>query len=318
MSNSNNYTEKIKAVLLGLSIGDSLGVPVEFYDREDLKRNPVIEMQGYGTHNQPEGTFSDDSSLTFCLAEALTEGFDLKTIAHNFIKWYSQGFWTARGQVFDIGNATRQAIYKLMNCVSPELAGGKEDKDNGNGSLMRISPLLFYIKDKPIEERFEITRQVSSITHGHIRSIISCFYYLEFMRLLLMGKDKFEAYCELQSVLPSFLYSLKVDSTEINLFDRLFKGNIYELPESEIESSGYVIHTLEASVWCLLTTNNYRDGVLRAVNLGDDSDTTGATTGALCSLIYDIESIPIEWLNKLARRKDIEDLAIRLGNRCNM
>ena len=140
-------------------------------------------MRGYGTHNHPTGTFSDDSSLTFCLAEALTEGFDLNTIGKNFVMWYTEGYWSAHGEVFDIGNATRQAIYRLTEGVSPEQAGGKSDKDNGNGSLMRIAPLVFYTADKPIKERFEITKQVSSITHAHIRSVIACFYYLEFARL---------------------------------------------------------------------------------------------------------------------------------------
>lgn len=317
MSNSNDYLEKVKALLLGLTVGDSLGVPVEFYDREDLKRNPVIEMQGYGTHNQPEGTFSDDSSLTFCLAEALTEGFDLKTIAHNFIKWYSQGFWTARGQVFDIGNATRHAIYRLTEGVNPEQAGGRSSKDNGNGSLMRISPLLFYIKDKPINERYAITRQVSSITHGHVRSIIACFYFLEFARLLLLNKNKFEAYRELKSMIPVFLNSSSIDSEEIHLFNRLLTENIYELEEDEIYSSGYVIHTLEASIWCILRTSSYKDAVLLAVNLGDDSDTTGEVVGGLAGILYGLKSIPEEWLSKLARRNDIENLAERLGENCS-
>lgn len=315
MSNPNDYVEKIKSVLLSVSVSDALGVPAEFRSREELKHKPITDMQGFGTHSQPAGTFSDDTSLSLCLAEALTHEFDLNLIARYFVKWYDEGYWTAHGEVFDVGNATRHAICRLKDGVSPELAGGRESRDNGNGSLMRIAPLLFYIKDKLIEERFEITRQVSSITHAHIRSVIACFYYLEFARLILMGKGKFETYKELQSIIPSFLHSLNIDSTEISLFNRLFKEDIYELPESEIESSGYVLHTLEASIWCLLTTNNYRDAVLRAVNLGDDSDTTGATTGALCSLIYDIESIPIEWMNKLARRKDIEDLADRLGNK---
>lgn len=314
MSNTNELTEKIKAVLLGLSIGDSLGVPVEFYDREDLKRNPVTKMQGYGTHNQPTGTFSDDSSLTFCLAEALTEGFDLNTIGKNFVKWYTEGYWSAHGVVFDIGNATRHAIYRLKDGIAPLLAGGREAKDNGNGSLMRIAPLLFFIKDKPIEERFELTQQVSSITHGHIRSVLSCFYYLEFMRLILMGKDKFETYKELQSIVPKFLNNLSIDPSEIAQFNRLLKGNICELPEHKIESSGYVIHTLEASIWCILRTSSYKDAVLLAVNLGDDSDTTGAVVGGgLAGLLYGLKAIPEEWLSKLARRNDIENLAERFG-----
>lgn len=318
MSNSNDYLEKIKAVLLGLAVGDSLGVPVEFCNREELKRNPITDMKGFGTHSQPAGTFSDDTSLTLCLAKALTEKFDLHIIAQNFIKWYTEGHWTAHGEVFDVGNATRQAIYRLRDGVSPELAGGREAKDNGNGSLMRISPLVFYLKDKDISERYELTKQVSAITHGHIRSIVACFYYIEFARLLLLGKDKFEVYSELQSIVPSFLYSLNVDSTEISLFDRLLTGNIYELAEDDIHSSGYVLHTLEASIWCILKTNSYKDAVLLAINLGDDTDTTASVTGGLAGLLYGIDNIPKEWLDKLARRDDIENLAKRLGDRCNM
>lgn len=318
MSKAVDYKEIAKSLLFGVAIGDALGVPYEFKSRQTLKQNPAKDMIGFGTHNQPVGTFSDDSSLTLCLAEALTEGFDLNTIGQNFIKWHTEGYWTAHKEVFDIGNATRNAISRLMEGVSPELAGGREARDNGNGSLMRIAPLLFHIKDKPIEMRFELTRQVSSITHGHIRSIISCFYYLEFMQLILMGKDKFEVYDELQTVVPTLLNSLSIDSIEINLFDRLFKEKIHELLESEIESSGYVLHTLEATIWCVLNTNNYRDAILQAVNLGDDTDSTAAVVGGLAGLLYGLNSIPEEWLNKLARKNDIEDLAVRLGDRCNM
>lgn len=307
-----DYTNKIKSVLFGVAIGDALGVPFEFKSRQSVKQNPAKDMIGYGTHNQPTGTFSDDTSLTLCVAEALTEEFDLSTIGQNFVKWCYDGYWTARGDVFDIGIATRNAIDRLARGVKPELAGGYEGKDNGNGSLMRILPLLFYLIDKPIEKRFEITKQVSSITHGHIRSVISCFYYLEFARLLLEKKDKFDAYTELQKVLSKHLTSLSTPLTQVAIFDRLLKAKIYELTEEEIASSGYVLHTLEASIWCLLTTNSYKDAVLKAVNLGDDTDTTGAVTGGLAGLLYGLDSIPKEWLDKLARRDDIDDLAERL------
>jgi len=308
-----DYTYEIKSVLFGVAIGDALGVPFEFKSRQTLKQNPAKDMIGFGTHNQLLGTFSDDSSLTFCLAEALTHDFDLNAIGQNFVKWYSEGYWAAHGEVFDIGNATRFAIDRLTKGVKPEMAGGREARDNGNGSLMRISPLLFYIKDKPIEERFEIAKQVSSITHGHIRSVISCFYYLEFARLLMEQKDKFDTYSELKTVITNHLASLSIPPNQVSIFERLLKGNIYELPEEEIASSGYVLHTLEASIWCLLTTDNYKDVVLKAVNLGDDTDTTAAVVGGLAGLLYGLESIPEEWLDKLARRRDIEDLAERLN-----
>jgi ADP-ribosyl-[dinitrogen reductase] hydrolase len=180
-----NYTDKVKSVLFGVAVGDALGVPVEFTERNILKKNPVTDMTGYGTHHQLPGTFSDDSSLTFCLAEALTEGFNPDVIGRFFVRWHRNNYWTARGTVFDIGNATRQAIDRLAKGVEPDLAEGTEGSSNGNGSLMRILPLLFYLPDKPFSARFEMTKLVSSLTHRHIRSVIACFYYLEFALKLL-------------------------------------------------------------------------------------------------------------------------------------
>jgi ADP-ribosylglycohydrolase len=308
MTNKNIY----KDILLGLAIGDALGVPVEFNSRQTIALNPVTDMIGFGTYNLPAGTFSDDSSLAFCLAEALTQEFNLQIIANNFIAWLTNNYWTARGNVFDVGIATSQAIRHLETGCKPELAGGMEILDNGNGSLMRILPLLVYIKDKPIAERYQITKLVSSITHGHIRSIIACFYYLEFARQISNGIDKFDVYKNLQIEISEYLNTLSINKDEIKLFDRLLQSNIYNLADEEIKSSGYVLHTLEASIWCLMTTNSYKEATLKAVNLGSDTDTTGAVTGGLAGLLYGWETIPENWLLQIARKEDIEDLADRL------
>lgn len=195
------------------------------------------------------------------------------------------------------------------------MAGGFEESDNGNGSLMRILPLVFYLLDKPIKERFDITKKVSSITHGHIRSVIACFYYLEFALKILAGKDKFEIYQNLQTEISNHLTSLTINPAEIAIFDRLLKGKIAKLDEGEIQSSGYVLHTLEASIWCLLTTDNYKEAVLKAVNLGSDTDTTGAVTGGLAGLLYGLDNIPKKWITQLARKEDIENLAERLAEK---
>ncbi len=306
---------KIKSVLFGVAVGDALGVPVEFNDRQTISKNPVTDMIGYGTYNLPAGTWSDDSSLTFCLAEALTKDFDLNAIGQNFINWVHHQYWTPRGRVFDIGIGTRQAIDRIAKGEKPEFAGGSKDIDNGNGSLMRILPLLFYIKDKPINERYEITRQVSSITHGHIRSVIACFYYLEFAKQIWEGKDKFEIYRNLQTEVANHLTNLEINPKEIDLFDRLLKREIHTISEDEIQSSGYVLHTLEASIWCLLTTDNYKEAVLKAVNLGEDTDTTSAVTGGLAGLLYGFDNIPEIWLQQIARYDDIENLAERLADK---
>ncbi|MBK9729852.1 MAG: ADP-ribosylglycohydrolase family protein [Chitinophagaceae bacterium] len=310
-----NYSDKIKSVLFGVAVGDALGVPVEFHSRQTIRKNPVTDMIGYGTYNLPPGTFSDDSSLTFCLAEALTNEFDLNTIGQNFVRWCYHNYWTPRGNVFDIGIATRQAIDRLAKGERPDLAGGFDVSSNGNGSLMRISPLTFYLLDKPIHERYEITKQVSSITHGHIRSVIACFYYLEFARQLFAQKDKFEIYKNLQTEITHHLSYLSINLTEVALFDRLLKQNIYELTEENIFSSGYVLHTLEAGIWCLLTTDNYKDAVLKAVNLGEDTDTTGAVTGGLAGLLYGLDNIPANWIKQIAKQDDIEELAERLAEK---
>jgi ADP-ribosylglycohydrolase len=303
---------KIKSAFFGVAVGDALGVPVEFNSRQDISKNPVKDMIGYGTYNLPAGTWSDDSSLTFCLAEALTQDFDLSIIGRNFVKWYHENYWTPHGHVFDIGITTRKAIERLANGERPDLAGGFDVSSNGNGSLMRISPLLFYLLDKPVGERFEITKQVSSITHGHIRSVVSCFYYLEFARQLFDRKDKFEIYKNLQTEVTNHLTSLSINPAEVALFDRLLKQDIHEMTDENIFSSGYVLHTLEASIWCLLTTDNYKDAVLKAVNLGEDTDTTGAVTGGLAGLLYGLDSIPTTWLKQIAKYDDIEKLAERL------
>ncbi|MDO8897924.1 MAG: ADP-ribosylglycohydrolase family protein, partial [Bacteroidales bacterium] len=231
-----DFLHKIKSVLFGVAIGDALGVPVEFKSRQTISENPVTDMIGFGTYNLPSGTFSDDSSLTFCLAEALTLDFDIDVVAQNFVKWYQENFWTARGNVFDIGITTSIAIARLAQGVKPELAGNNDINSNGNGSLMRISPLMFYLLNKPVKERFEITRKVSSITHGHIQSVIACFYYLEFSRHLLSGENKFKIYKTLQKEIPEFLERNLIDRTETACFSRLLKGDIHALSEDEIQS----------------------------------------------------------------------------------
>ena len=298
----------LKDLLYGVCVGDALGVPVEFESREYLKNNPVSKMGSGGVHDQGIGVWSDDSSLTFCLAESIIEGYDIHNLANKFIKWKNEGYWTATGEVFDIGNTTRQSIINLSNGIHPTLAGGVDEIDNGNGSLMRILPLVILLKDLPFEKRFDLVKEVSSLTHAHNRAIISCFYYLEFALQIMEGKDKFEIYENLKISISIFLNSNEIYSNESIHFDRLLNGNLNELEEDAIQSGGYVIQTLEASIWCLLTTNNYEEAVLKAVNLGGDTDTTGAVTGGLSGLLHGFESIPDKWISSICKPSEINKL----------
>ncbi|MFN8325062.1 MAG: ADP-ribosylglycohydrolase family protein [Flavobacteriaceae bacterium] len=302
----------LQTILIGTAVGDALGVPVEFQPRGYLKANPVTDMREYGTHEQPKGTWSDDTSLMLCLAECMREGLDSNTLAQKFIAWKNDNLWTPHGWVFDIGIGTRIAIKRLENGMTPELTGGFNEMDNGNGSLMRILPLVLHIKDLNIDERYEWTKKISSITHAHVRSVMACFYYLEFAKKIIDGKEKFQAYNELQSELTQYFEQRKINPIEINKFHRLLVEDISKVDEDNIKSSGYVMDTLEASIWSILTTNNYKDAVLKAVNLGHDTDTTGAVTGGLAALIYGLDNIPNEWINTLARKDDIINLTLNL------
>lgn len=301
-----------KDALLGLAVGDALGVPVEFILREDLEIFPVKNMRGYGTHHQPPGTWSDDSSLTFCLVESLIEGYSATDLGQRMVDWYKSAYWTPHGEVFDIGNSTREAIERIgSGQVAPVQAGGREHFHNGNGSLMRVLPLVFSWGDKSSKERYEWVQEVSSLTHGHLRSVFSCFLYLEIAHHLYEGANPMEAYKQGIKSAASFATEQRFPEKEMRLFERVLDGRLPHLQRFQIHSSGYVIHSLEASLWSLLTSRNYEECVLKAVNLGADTDTNGAIAGGLAGLTYGQQSIPMDWLSALQRRSDIFELADR-------
>lgn len=283
-----NLDKRIEGCFIGLAVGDALGVPVEFQDRESLRRNPVVDMRAYGTWNQPRGTWSDDSSLTFCLAESLCNGYDLPDIGRTFVQWMNEGYWGAHHQLFDIGNATRTAITRLSNGVHSLNSGNTSEDSNGNGSLMRIVPASIYfqhLNDTDFRQRIS---EVSGITHAHSISVSMCFEFSRMVQSIIAGKEKLVA-CE------SF-------------------GRMYEnAPEESIKSSGYVVHTLQAAVWSFLNSSSYSEAVLKAVNLGEDTDTTACVTGALAGLYYGPDQIPFEWTSAIARIEDIRSLAIKFA-----
>ncbi|MDR1174108.1 MAG: ADP-ribosylglycohydrolase family protein [Treponema sp.] len=292
------------SLLFGVAVGDALGVPVEFQPRGSFRVNG---MRGHGTYNQPPGTWSDDTSLTLCLADSLSRGFAPDDIARNFIKWYDEGAFTAHGEAFDIGISTAKAINRLKAEVAPEKAGCTGVGENGNGSLMRIAPLAFYLADKPEVERFQITKTISSITHAHSWSVTACFIYLEYLRKLLSGMDKKAAYAELCGDFSKG--KPYIDAETLGRFARILRSDISSLLESAIKSGGFVIDTLEAAFWCFFITDSYRTAVLKVVNLSEDTDTTAAVTGALVGLAYRIKTIPTVWLEGLARYGKILHLA---------
>lgn len=304
--------------IMGLCVADALGVPVEFVDRKTLEENPVVGMRAHGTYNQPAGTWSDDTSMTLCLVDSLSEGLDYEGIMSNFIKWINEGKYTPYGGAFDIGTTTGESLRRFEEGTPPLECGGRNERDNGNGSLMRTLPVLFYLQSiygikfgdayGAAEEAYEIIHNISALTHAHNRSKIACGIYISVASMLPDGAD-------LKSAVKTGIYKAMkhykkqphfVD--ELEHFSRLDKKDFAQLPAGEIRSGGYVVDTLEAAIWCLLNTGNYKDCVLRAVNLGRDTDTVAAVAGGLAGLEYGYEGIPQDWINEIAEREYIEDL----------
>ncbi|MCW3468019.1 ADP-ribosylglycohydrolase family protein [Chitinophaga nivalis] len=304
------HTQQITGAFYGVAIGDALGVPVEFKTRDYLSSYPITDFTGYGSWNQPPGTFSDDSSLTFCTAESLLTGYHLSDMAERFVQWYQHGYWGAHHVVFDIGQTTRLSLQRVATGTSPLLSGGMEEFENGNGSLMRMMPVALYLAHEPdIHQRYRIVKEISGITHLHFRSVLACFIYVEYLRLLLTTPDPQTAYLQLQTTINHFLATQSFNPAEVKYFDRLLLQSVATTDRSQINSSGYVIHTLESAIWCLLTTTSYSECVLKAVNLGGDTDTTGAVAGALAGVCYGQSGIPATWIQQVARSKDIAALA---------
>ncbi|MRH41341.1 ADP-ribosylglycohydrolase [Aquibacillus halophilus] len=304
--------------IMGLCVADALGVPVEFIDRESLQRNPVVDMRSYGTYNQPAGTWSDDTSMTLCLLDSLSNGLDYEDIMINFHKWLNEGAYTPHGEVFDIGISTKKALERFSKGIPPLECGGMTENDNGNGSLMRILPIVFYLQfnyrseEMAKAEVFHLIHDISTLTHAHKRSQIACAIYVSIASNLVYGMSKEVAVSN--SIHTAFDY-YKNDlefTNELNHFKRIKSRCFEQLPESQIKSSGYVVDTLEAAIWCLLSTNSYKDCVLKAVNLGEDTDTVAAVVGGLAGIFYGLDSIPKQWLTTLVKREYIEGLCDKL------
>lgn len=253
---------KLRDAIYGFAIGDALGVPYEF---KSFGSFTCEGMVGFGTHFQKKGTFSDDTSMTLATADSIraTGTVDPDDIMKRFLSWLNEGKYSPDGEVFDIGNTTFRAL-SLYDGTTP-FCGGRNESDNGNGSLMRVLPLAF-VRDVTDEQ----IAAVSSLTHAHEMSIDYCIRYVRLAEALIRGED------------VTFPY------------------------EEPVRATGFVRDTFNAVMYSLATTASYRECVLKAVNLGDDTDTVAAIAGGLAGIKYGFEAIPEDWLDALRGKEIIE------------
>ncbi len=295
--------------LWGALVGDALGVPVEFRTRDDIRLDPVTGMRELGTHNQPKGTWSDDGALLLCTADSLaTHEFASADMGQRFLSWYNDGLWTAHGDVFDIGITTSRALDQIAQGVSAESAGGDQVSSNGNGSLMRILPVALRFANRRTNELLDKVHRVSAITHRHPRSQMACGFYALVVRDILNGASATAALKHARTTFKNYYETADVWAAQMNYFYAVLESDLPASREVHIASGGYVMETLTASLWCLLTTDNFQQCVLKAVNLGGDTDTTGCVAGGLAGVLYGLDAIPVEWRATLPRQKDLDEL----------
>lgn len=303
--------------IMGVIVGDALGCPVQFMSRKEIEKNPVVEMNGYGTYNMPPGTWTDDGSMTLATLDSIKKvnKINLIDIMKNFVNWYEYGAYTQYGEAFDIGNTCSIAIEKYIHDKNINTCGETGVRSNGNGSLMRIMPACLYAIENhlDIDKSIQIVHDVSGLTHNHLRSKIACGLYYFCVYEILKNSGNL---CDIiqNGIYNGLSYYRKnpYNRVDLSYYSRLY--DIHDFSKTKIEeiySGGYVVHTLEAAIWSLINTNSFKECLLKAVNLGDDTDTVAAIVGGLAGLYYGYNNIPEEWLEVIKKRQWIEKMCKR-------
>jgi len=301
--------------MMGVVVGDALGMPVQFASRIDLKINPVKTMEGYGTYNMPPGTWSDDTSMALATLDSIRECGEINysDIMERFFRWTFFGEYTPAGKAFDQGNTCVEAICNYLKERDYRTCGKTGEQANGNGALMRIMPACLYAYEKVLSKEWDVgqalecVHQISALTHNHLRSKIACgIYYFMIANIIEGCQSLLERLQRGIDDAVEFYRGDVANCVELEYYARIFRlEDFAKNTEKSIKSTGYVVDSLEAAVWSLITTNTLQEGMLRAVNLGGDTDTIGAIAGGLAVLFYGYDSVPESWRKQIIKEEEI-------------
>lgn len=298
--------ERYKGCLCGLAVGDAVGTTLEFKSPGSFE--PIQDMVGGGPFHLKPGQWTDDTSMALCLAESLIEcnGSNLVDQLERYTQWYRNGHLSSTGKCFDIGNTIREGLSNFSITREP-FSGPTNKWAAGNGSIMRLAPVPLFYSQNP-RQAIETSGESSRTTHGNRIAIDACRYFGGLLAGAVNGVPREEFLSEYYSPVEGN-WSKNELSPEISA---IASGSFKHREPPEIKGTGYVVESLEAALWAFYQSENFREGCLAAVNLGDDADTTGAVYGQLAGAYYGVGNIPNQWLEKLAYRELIEDYAVKI------
>ncbi len=296
----NTKENLLKGCLLGLAIGDAMGAPVEFKKCGSFQT--VTTYRSGGKFRLNAGEWTDDTAMALCLAQSLidSKGFDPIDQLDKYLAWMEEGYMSCTGKMIGLGNTCWRSLIRYKRDRKP-YTDIKHEKFSGNGSLMRLAPICICYSDN-LDQAVYYAGLSSKTTHGSPIAVDSCRYFTYIIVHLLNGVDKNMIFSD------KFIWNLHKYFEKEPLhseLDSIIKGAFKTKREDEIQSSGYVIHSLEASLWSFYHTDTFEEAILKSVNLGDDADTVGAITGQLLGAYCGIDSLPDEWISGLSKHDEI-------------
>lgn len=299
-------SNRFRGCLLGLAAGDALGTTLEFTRSGSFE--PLEDMVGGGPFSLQPGQWTDDTSMALCLAESLIEkqGFDPADQMARYLRWWQSGHLSSTGICFDIGNTVRSALLRYQASGEP-YAGSTDPYTAGNGSLMRLAPVVLFFAAEPVKAVY-FAGESSRTTHCAASAVDACRYFAGLLLGALQGASRDELLEGIYEPYPGCWQEQPLDPD----IARVAGGSFRQRNPPEVRGSGYVVESLEAALWAFQHSNTFRSGALMAANLGEDADTTTAIYGQIAGAYYGFQGIPADWLDKLAFRKQIQEMADRL------
>ena len=306
--------DRFRGALLGLAVGDALGTTLEFRPKGTF--TPITDLIGGGPFHLEAGQWTDDTSMALCLAESLLacNGFDARDQMRRYCRWMREGYLSSTGRCFDIGNTVRAALHRFQSrpdgLEGDPYAGSTDPHTAGNGSLMRLAPVVLFSAGGDPAEAIRLAGESSRTTHGADAAVDACRYLAGLLLGALAGASK-------DTLLgPSYAPAGAEDiwrRTPLTPAIREVAGGSFATGgDDRIRGTGYVVASLEAALWAFAKAESFAEGALLAVNLGDDADTTGAIYGQIAGAYYGASAIPAGWLEKLHAREWITGVAGKL------